>query len=392
VSRIAHVKLGDCCDIVSGATPSTEVKKYWGGDIFWATPKDLSSLDSKYLHDTAQKLTQAGYESCSARIMPAGSVLFSSRAPIGHVAMNAVPMCTNQGFKSLVPDPGRLSSDYLYHWLRANKIYLQSLGNGATFKEISKSTISAVEIPLPPVIEQQRIAMILDKADALRAKRREAIARLDQLLKSVFVETFGDPNGSSTRWPVCGLAEVTEFQEGPGILAKDFREEGVPLIRMAGLNAGRVSLKGCNFVDDQMVAKKWSHFRLVAGDILLLTSASFGNPAVVDAEAAGSIFYTGIIRFKPSTDKVDAGYLKHFLASPWFSRQSSAMASGAVIKHFGPTHLRQMTMPVPPIDVQQRFVRFAQRIEEIHMSAYGSTRSLDQLFDSLQQRLFTSGD
>lgn len=102
------VRLADCCEIVSGATPSTGVRRYWGGDIAWATPKDLSGLESKYLERTPQTLTQEGYESCSAKIMPPNSVLFSSRAPIGHVAINTAPMCTNQGFKSFVPDAERL--------------------------------------------------------------------------------------------------------------------------------------------------------------------------------------------------------------------------------------------------------------------------------------------
>jgi type I restriction enzyme, S subunit len=199
---------------------------------------------------------------------------------------------------------------------------------------------------------------------------------------------FGDPVTNSKGWVVTGLAEVTEFQEGPGILAKDFRESGVPLIRMAGLNAGRVSLAGCNFLDGEMVARKWPHFRLVAGDILVLTSASFGSPAVVDEDAVGGIFYTGIIRFKPSTDKVDAGFLKGFLASMWFSRQARAMATGAVIKHFGPTHLRQMKMPVPPLALQEKYVRCAQQIENMIGPLNCSSQRGDEFFESLQKRAF----
>ncbi|MFM7601811.1 MAG: restriction endonuclease subunit S, partial [Pseudanabaena sp.] len=153
--------LGDCCEIVSGSTPSTNVESFWNGNICWVTPKDLSHLNGAYISDTPRKLTQSGLDSCGAAILPSNSVLFSSRAPIGHVAINSIPMATNQGFKSFVPKDNRVYSKFLYHWLRKNRAYLESLGNGATFKEVSKSIVSRVEIALPPLAEQKRIAEIL---------------------------------------------------------------------------------------------------------------------------------------------------------------------------------------------------------------------------------------
>src|SRR5690242_5687575 len=108
------VSLKDCREIVSGGTPSTSVTDHWDGDIPWATPKDLSGLETSCISDTGRKLTEAGLKACGARVLPAGSVLFSSRAPIGHVAINTVPMATNQGFKSLVPKRDHLDARYLY--------------------------------------------------------------------------------------------------------------------------------------------------------------------------------------------------------------------------------------------------------------------------------------
>ena len=149
------------------------------------------------------------------------------------------------------------------------------------------------KVPVPPVPEQRRIAAILDQADALRAKRREALALLDELQRGIFVDMFGDPVTNSKGWSLKALPEATEFQEGPGILAKDFKEAGVPLIRLAGIERREVSLRGCNFVAPEMFARKWAHFALNEGDILVLTSATFGNPSVVGKVAAGAIFYTG---------------------------------------------------------------------------------------------------
>ncbi|MEH2551294.1 restriction endonuclease S subunit [Bradyrhizobium sp. AZCC 2262] len=166
----AIATLGDVCDIVSGATPRTSEEKFWGGNVLWTTPKDLSELDGAYLERPPRTITEEGLKSCAASLLPENSVLLSSRAPIGLVAINAVPMATNQGFKSLVPDRRRVDSKFLFHWLRSKTTFLQSLGNGATFKEISKGVVERIEIPLPPLAEQRRISAILDKADALRRK------------------------------------------------------------------------------------------------------------------------------------------------------------------------------------------------------------------------------
>jgi type I restriction enzyme S subunit len=111
------VPLGECCRIVSGSTPKRNKAEYWDGDIPWVTPKDLSKLDSPILKDAPEKITQAGYTSCSTTLMPEGSILFSSRAPIGHVAIAGRAMCTNQGFKSLVPGD-KVHSPYLYWCMR----------------------------------------------------------------------------------------------------------------------------------------------------------------------------------------------------------------------------------------------------------------------------------
>jgi len=213
VTAWTSARLGQCCEIVSGATPSTGDENYWDGDICWATPKDLSGLEGHYISDTPRKLTKTGLTSCSATVLPPNSVLFSSRAPIGHVAINTVPMATNQGFKSFVPGPD-VDAKFLFHWLRANRSFLESLGVGATFKEVSKAVVTKIEIPLPTLPEQRRIAAILDKADALRTKRREALAQLDRLAESIFMEMFGNANSHEQKplQDLCDLSSVPTFE------------------------------------------------------------------------------------------------------------------------------------------------------------------------------------
>jgi type I restriction enzyme S subunit len=167
-------------------------------------------------------------------------------------------------------------------------------------------------------------------------------------------------------WAAVPLDAVTDFQEGPGILAKDFHGTGIPLLRLRNIETPSVQLEACNFLDPEKVNKKWGHFALKEGDLLISTSASLGRVSVVGEEAAGSIAYTGIIRFRSSSPKLDHKFLRAFLSSAAFIQQAEQMATGSVIKHFGPSHLRQMAIALPSIH------------EQVHIAG---------IFDALDERI-----
>ena len=156
-------------------------------------------------------------------------------------------------------------------------------------------------------------------------------------------------------WTWAMLPEIVFFQEGPGILKKDFREKGIPLIRISGLQTDAVSLDGCNYLDPDMVEKKWSHFKLDKGDVILCTSASIGKASIVGDEAVGSIPYTGQIRFKMS-DAMDRDYFLYLAISNVYLNQVNAMKTGNCIQHYGPTHLQEVYVPLPPLTEQKRIV------------------------------------
>ena len=159
----AWVRLGEIGQIISGGTPKTTHSEYWeNGDIPWITPADMRSLNSKYIERGARNITKLGLKSSSAQLLPKGSVLFSSRAPIGYVAIAQNEMATNQGFKSVAPFKTEMS-EYLYFVLLALKSEIEKLGTGTTFKEVSGTTVANVAIPLPPLSEQQAIVEKLNR-------------------------------------------------------------------------------------------------------------------------------------------------------------------------------------------------------------------------------------
>ena len=179
--------------IVSGGTPSTKVPDFWGGDIIWYSPADLTGYTAKFISRGAKNLTQEGLENSSAKLMPAGSVMFSSRAPIGYVAITSVEAATNQGFKSLVPSK-EISADYVYHYLKSAKQMAEERASGTTFLELSGRAFSQLPVPVPPLNEQRRIAekienlfAELDKGEeSLEAAKARAGLYRQSLLKHAF--------------------------------------------------------------------------------------------------------------------------------------------------------------------------------------------------------------
>lgn len=169
-------KLEDIGTIVGGATPSTKDESNYGGNIVWITPKDLSDLKGRYIECGERNITEKGLNSCSAQMMPKNTILFSSRAPIGYIAIAQNDMCTNQGFKSLIPNE-KIDSLFAYYLLKYNKKNIENLGSGITFKEVSGSTMRNVEVTIPENVEEQKqIASVLNSLDE-RIELNEEINR-----------------------------------------------------------------------------------------------------------------------------------------------------------------------------------------------------------------------
>jgi type I restriction enzyme, S subunit len=169
--------------IFNGATPNTIEEKYWGGTINWVTPEDLGNLDSIYITETKRKITNEGYLSCGTTLVPRGSIIISTRAPIGHIAVADLDVCTNQGCRALVPNV-QINSLFLYFVLYTSKSELQSLGSGSTFKELSSGELKDFSISIPNIHEQLLIAAFLDREtaqiDTLITHKRELIDLLRQ--------------------------------------------------------------------------------------------------------------------------------------------------------------------------------------------------------------------
>ncbi|WP_423822062.1 restriction endonuclease subunit S [Salinisphaera sp. SPP-AMP-43] len=165
-------------------------------------------------------------------------------------------------------------------------------------------------------------------------------------------------------WDLIPFEEAVDFREGPGILAKDFREYGVPLLRLRNIERPYVDVSGSNYLDPEMVDRKWSHFQVEVGDLLVSTSGTLGRVSIASHDAVGSIPYTGIIRMRPAHESIFSGFIRYFLTSPLFQQQAEASAAGSVLQHFGPSHLREMSFPVPPKAEQEKIGNLLGTLDE----------------------------
>jgi len=184
-------RIGEIANIVGGSTPSTADPSNFNGEIPWLTPKDLSGPHERYVSRGERNLSRKGLESCSAQLLPTGTVLFTSRAPIGYVAIAKNPMATNQGFRNLIPKPG-LDSEFLYYWLRAHTQELQRYASGSTFQELTGSALAQIRICVPPLPEQRAIAHILGTLDDKIELNRRMSETLEQMARALFKAWFVD--------------------------------------------------------------------------------------------------------------------------------------------------------------------------------------------------------
>ncbi|WP_373495501.1 restriction endonuclease subunit S [Aquiflexum sp.] len=386
------VKIGNCCKVVSGATPKREVKEFWkNGNFNWFTPKDLSGISSKYIENSPEKISELGLKSCSAQLIPPNSLLLSSRAPIGHLAINLTETSTNQGFKSLVPGK-QIDVEYLYYAIKKIVPYLQDIGNGATFKELSKSKVENVLIPLPALPTQQKIAAVLDKADAIRKRSQQILVKYDQLAQSVFLDMFGDPVKNEKGWEVKPLGIFGSFKNGLNYSKDDSGFE----IKCIGVG----DFKSKYQIDDFMGLSSISISALPSKDFLLKDGdlvfvRSNGNQELVGRCVAvypksETVSFSGFcIRFRLGSNDLSTVYLTQLFRNSRFKKAMLNGGRGANIQNINQQILSNLKINVPPFNLQNQFASIISQIEKQKAQTQLELNRAEELYQSLLQRAFT---
>ena len=381
------VKLGNVCTVVSGTTPKSNHLEYWDGNINWVTPAELKD-DSDIIFESQRKITEKAVADTSMKSFPAGTVLLSSRAPIGKVAIAGVEMYCNQGFKNLICSEA-IYNRYLYHYLKSKTDYLNSLGRGATFKEISKNIVESIEIPLPPINEQRKIAAVLDKVSDLIAKRRQQLDKLDELVKSRFVEMFGDPIINSMHWmeeligDSCFVTKLAGFEYTQYIHYGDSGD--VVMVKAQNVKNGKLNRKDLSYISNE-VSNSLPRSQLAAGDVVMTyVGANIGDVAVIDDEYKYHLA-PNVAKIRPDTEKYNSVYFMYMLMflNSYVVGNSADTAKAAL----GMERIRKLKIFTPPIGLQEQFAAFVAQVDKSKFSIQKSCEKLEMLKSALMQEYF----
>lgn len=397
-------QIADVCEVVNGGTPKTSVAAYWDGPHQWITPAEMGKRLSPYVDATERTLTDAGLDNSSARPLPPMSVILSSRAPIGHLVINTVPMATNQGCKGLVPRGG-LDEKFLYYYLVSIREQLDAMGTGATFRELSGGRLKEVQIPLPPLPEQQRIVTILDEAFAAIATAKanteknltNARALFESHLQAIFTQR-------GEGWVDYAVEQLVDL----GVLAKpqdgnhgeihpvkaDFVESGVPFIMAADLQSGTVNTRDCRFITKKQAAGLRVGFSK-DGDVLLSHKGTIGRVATLRTNddyvmLTPQVTYYRILDAK----RLSNAYLSVYFLSPTFQRSLRAIADGGSTRaYIGITRQLGLAIVVPPLGEQQaiaaKLASLSTETQRLESHYQQKLAALDTLKKSLLHQAFS---
>ena len=386
-SQFPFVCLGDCGEVVTGSTPPKANSDYWGGDIPFVTPAQLGFQPPITTAD--EYVTSEGAD--HGRLLPEGAVLVCCIGSLGKTGTAGVPLISNQQINAIIFDPIQVDARYGYHAARSLTPLLEHFAPSTTVKIVKKSAFAEFQIPLPPLAEQKRIAAILDAADALRAKRREALAQLDTLLQSTFLDMFGDPVTNPKGWEVRELNETkSRVQIGPfgSLLHKeDYIVDGVPLVNPMHIVSGQIHVGNEQTVSEQK-ATTLSNYRLQTGDVVMGRRGEMGRCAIVSDTEAGMLCGTGSLFVRPHPDELSSLFLARTFSSESMKRLLEGLSQGVTMPNLNRTMIERLKVGLPPLDLQHRFAAIVESINHQKARQRAHLAELDTLFASLQSRAF----
>ena len=381
-------RLGDICEIVSGSTPKTGVPEYWDGDIKWITPAELSD-DSYIVNDSVRHITELGVQKTGLTSFPEGTVLLSSRAPIGKVAIAGCEMYCNQGFKNLICSE-KINNRYLFWFLKGNTEFLNSLGRGATFKEISKQIVTGIEINVPDMTAQIEAVKVLEKISGLIKLRRRELQQLDELIKARFMEQFGDFKTNPRGLPITTIDQLFDVGSSKRVFQKDWKDAGVPFYRAREI----VKLSEQGYVDNEL---------FITEEMYEDYAAKYGVPSPGDIMVTG-VGTLGICYLVKETDRfyykdgntlcfhnrggVNSRFVLECYKMPFIREQIESNAVGSTVGTYTIEKACRTRIFNPPMEEQLRFVAFVEQSDKSKVAVQEALDEAQLLLDSLMQQYF----
>ena len=383
--------LGETCEVVNGGTPKTGVPEYWDSQHRWITPAEMGKRLSPYVSETERMISDLGLRNSSAQMLPPHSVILSSRAPIGHLVINTELMATNQGCKGLIPR-SHLQHKFLYYYLSSIVDLLNSLGTGATFKELSGGKLKEVTVPVPPLAEQQRIVGLLDEAfEGLATAKanaeqnlQNARALFESHLQSVFTQR-------GPGWVEHTLGDLIEIQNGYAFKSTDYTDAGYFVIRISNVQDGEITLANPRFI--KLADKKLERFILNDGDILISLTGNIGRVGIIQEDQLPAVLNQRVARITVKDQSADRDFLFRFLLSRTFRESLQEAGHGAAQQNVSTKEIEAVRLSLPNKKEQRRIVEefdnFAEETQRIARLYERKHAALEALKKSLLHQTFT---
>ncbi len=381
-------RLGDICTIQSGGTPSRGNKDYWeNGTIPWVKISDFSG---KYLDHTSEKITHTGLDNSSAKIFLKGTILYTIFATLGETCILDIDAATNQAIAGLTLNDDSVSPDYLYYYLLSKKEYVNEIGRGVAQNNINTKILRDMEIYIPSAEDQAKATKALNRVYLLIALRKEQIAKLEQLVKSRFIELVGDTILNPKEWPICELSEHIQFiTSGSRGWSQYFTESGEYFITIKNVKNCRIMLDDVQYVvpPDNAEAKRT---RVQEGDLLISITADLGRTGVVTKEIAdyGGYINQHLTCIRLNQDAVRPLYVAYYMESEAGKSQFQSKNQSAVKAGLNFNSINSLKLMVPPIELQDAFITFVEQTDKSKLAIQQSLEKLETLKKTLMQKYF----
>lgn len=384
------VKLSELCEISSGGTPSRSNLENYGGNILWAKISDIENAVNGIIENTDEKITETGLKSIRNKIFEKGTLLFAMYGSIGKTAMAGKVMSTNQAILGIRPkNEKEINIEYLKKWFVSNKQKLIDQGRGVALKNLSATIIRNLEIPLPPIDEQIRIADILSRAESLIAKRKEIIKMMDEYLKSVFLDMFGDPGKNEKGWERVTIRDlIIEAKYGTSKSANDGKGK-FKYIRMNNITSeGYWDFTNLKYIDINENEK--SKYLLKKNDLVFNRTNSkelVGKSAVYNGTE--EVVIAGYLIRVRTSEKANPWYIWGYLNSKAGKLRLFNLCRNIVgMANINAQELQNIEILKPPVILQNKYAAIVEKVEKIKNTISHNLYILEALYDVLSQKEF----
>ena len=379
------VALRDVVRFIGGGTPSKNNPEYWDGDIPWATVKDIKGTS---LDHTIDSITEEGLRNSASRLVPAGTVILPTRMALGKAAVTTLPVAINQDLKAAIPTAS-LNPRFLLHFFQSASNVIQKLGAGATVQGVTLDKLGLIDIPFPPIEEQERIAAVLDKADALRRQRQESLELTEKLLQSVFLDMFGDPETNPKGWKsgtLGGLVAKGDSLNYGVVQPGDDYPNGVPMIRVGDIANPDSQLRRTKRINPA-IEVNYSRSRLSGGEVLIGCVGSIGASCIAPTEWAGANIARAVARVRLRKG-IPAEFILQQIRTPAVQRFFAAEIRVVAQPTLNIKQIKETPILMPPPELIEAFASIYRKAREVHSEKAESAKFAEGLFVSLQQRAF----